>query len=141
METCAFCDIVADFSRARVVHEDDQTVAFFPLTPATWGHTLVIPRAHAADLWEMDATEVQYLMRAVLEVGRTLRAVLEPAGMNVIHSVGRAASQTVFHAHVHLVPREAGDAVGDIWPPRELPQDEAALDGLARRIRARGQGA
>ncbi|KOX47057.1 HIT family hydrolase [Streptomyces sp. NRRL F-7442] len=139
IETCTFCDIVANPTRARVVHEDDHTVAFFPLTPATWGHTLVVPRAHAADLWEMADVEVQHLMRTVLAVGRTLRGVLEPPGMNVIHSAGQAASQTVFHAHVHLVPRMPGDAMGEIWPPREPPRDETELDELAQRIRSRGR--
>ncbi|WP_409470371.1 HIT family protein [Streptomyces sp. HC307] len=139
METCAFCNIVAHHGRARVVHEDAHTVAFFPLTPATWGHTLVVPRTHAADLWDMEDAEVQRLMCSLLAVGRTLRVVLDPAGMNIIHSAGRAASQTVFHAHVHLVPRWDGDAVGNIWPPREPARDEAALDELARQIRAKGR--
>jgi histidine triad (HIT) family protein len=137
METCAFCGIVADPGRARVVHEDGHAIAFFPLTPATFGHTMVVPRTHAAELWEMDDTEVERLMRTVMAVGRRLRAVLEPDGMNVINSAGRAASQTVPHVHVHLVPRRHGDAMGDIWPPREEPRDEAALDALARRIRGR----
>ncbi|WP_030642813.1 MULTISPECIES: HIT family protein [Streptomyces] len=134
---CAFCGIVADPSRARVVYEDDHTVAFFPLAPATRGHTLVVPRTHAADLWEMADAEVQHLMRTVLAVGRALRVVLEPAGMNVIHSAGQVASQTVFHAHVHLVPRLPGDAMGEIWPPREPPRNETDLDELAQRIRSR----
>ncbi|MFD5709827.1 HIT family protein [Streptomyces pharetrae] len=138
MEPCAFCAVVADPDRARVVHEDAHTVAFFPLTPATWGHTLVVPRAHSADLWEMTGAEVGRLMDAVLTVGVILRSVLAPEGMNVINSAGRAATQTVFHTHVHLLPRHSGDAMGDFWPPRRAPRDEAALDGLAERLRAAG---
>ncbi|MER6344077.1 HIT family protein [Streptomyces sp. NPDC001595] len=138
MEPCVFCGIVADPARARIVHEDAHTLAFFPLTPATWGHTLVVPRAHSEDLWQMAEDEVRRLMDAVLTVGRTLRSVLAPEGMNVINSAGRAATQTVFHTHVHLVPRHTGDPMGDFWPPRTAPRDEAALDELAGRVRSAG---
>ncbi|MEV0493644.1 MULTISPECIES: HIT family protein [Streptomyces] len=136
MKTCDFCDIVANPTLARVVYEDAHAVAFFPLAPVTAGHTLVVPRVHAVDLWEMPERTVQQLTHAVLAVGRTLRAVLAPDGMNVINSAGRVASQTVFHVHVHLVPRRVGDAMGDFWPPRESACDEAALDELANRVRA-----
>ncbi|WP_240926333.1 HIT family protein [Streptomyces sp. JB150] len=138
MEACPFCAVVADPARARVVHEDAHTVAFFPLTPATRGHTMVVPRVHSADIWQMGEEEVGHLMDAVLTVGRLLRAVLAPEGVNIINSAGRAATQTVFHTHVHLVPRYRGDPMGDFWPPREAPRDEAALDGLAQRLRAAG---
>jgi histidine triad (HIT) family protein len=135
MKACAFCDIVANPSRARVICEDAHTMAFFPRAPATRGHTLVVPRTHVADLWAMDDTGAQLLMRTVLTVGRALRAVLEPAGMNVINSAGATASQTVFHTHVHLVPRWPGDAMGAIWPPRGAGfRDDAELDRLARRL-------
>ncbi|GAB2873831.1 HIT family protein [Streptomyces deserti] len=134
---CAFCEIVAGPGWARVVFEDEHTVAFFPLAPATRGHTLVVPRAHSSDLWAMDDAAVQRLTRAVLTVGRALRAVLEPDGINIINSAGAAASQTVLHTHVHLVPRWPGDPMGRIWPPREAAfEDEAALDEMARRISA-----
>ncbi|KUO18887.1 HIT family protein [Streptomyces dysideae] len=134
---CAFCGIVADPSRARVVYADAHTLAFFPLAPATRGHTLVVPRTHSADLWAMDETGVQKLTRAVLVVGRALRAALEPEGLNVVNSAGAVASQTVFHTHVHLVPRWPGDAMGPIWPPKGkgFPDDDAAvLDELAHRV-------
>ncbi|MEV0117018.1 HIT family protein [Streptomyces sp. NPDC050844] len=135
-EACAFCGIVADPSRARVVYADAHTLAFFPLTPAAKGHTLVVPRVHSADLWAMDETGVRRLMQSVLVVGRALRAALEPEGLNVINSTGGAASQTVFHTHVHLVPRWPGDAMGAIWPPKgEGPPDDAAvMSELARRV-------
>ncbi|MEV5318363.1 HIT domain-containing protein [Streptomyces sp. NPDC052687] len=136
MEACPFCAVVADPARARVVHEDAHTVAFCPLTPATRGHTMVVPRVHSADIWQMGEEEVGHLMGSVLSVGRLLRAVLAPEGVNIINSAGRAATQTVFHTHVHLVPRYRGDPMGDFWPPREAPRDEAVPDGPAQRLRA-----
>ncbi|MEU0985956.1 HIT domain-containing protein [Streptomyces sp. NPDC005953] len=139
MAECAFCAIVADPSRARVVHQDAHTLAFFPLAPAVRGHTLVIPRSHAPDLWALDDATAARLTQSVLRVGRALYEVLAPDGMNVINSAGAAASQTVFHVHVHLVPRWPGDAMGSIWPPKanRTPEEhgvDRGLDGLAARI-------
>ncbi|GAB2977607.1 HIT family protein [Streptomyces pseudoechinosporeus] len=138
-QACAFCEIVAGTGKARVVYENAHTVAFFPLAPATRGHTLVVPRAHAADLWAMDDVAAQRLFHTVLLVGGALRAVLEPDGMNVINSAGAEASQSVFHTHVHLVPRSPGDAMGPIWPPESAgfrDEDDAAKDALAARLSA-----
>ncbi|MEU6986093.1 HIT domain-containing protein [Streptomyces sp. NPDC046324] len=134
MDSCVFCDIVTDPSRARVVFSDAHTLAFFPLTPATRGHTLVVPRTHFADLWAMDDMSAEHLTRTTLTVGRALRSVLEPEGMNVVNSAGRAASQSVFHCHTHLVPRWPGDAMGPIWPPRGGGFDDDELDVLVDRV-------
>ncbi|MGW6904978.1 HIT family protein [Streptomyces sp. NPDC054940] len=138
-QDCVFCEIVAGTGEARVVHEDEHTLAFFPLAPATRGHTLVVPKAHAADLWVMDEAAAQRLFHTVMVVGRALREVLRPAGMNVVNSAGAVATQTVFHTHVHLVPRSPGDTMGSIWPPKGAGfryEDEAATDALAARLSA-----
>ncbi|MFH0521623.1 HIT family protein [Streptomyces sp. M41] len=138
-QPCVFCEIAAGTGSARMVYEDAHTLAFFPLAPATRGHTLVVPRAHSTDLWAMDETAVQHLFRTVLVVGNALRAVLGPDGMNVINSAGEVASQSVFHTHVHLVPRQPGDAMGPIWPPKgdaRRDRDDAAKDALAARLAA-----
>ncbi|MFD5037284.1 HIT family protein [Streptomyces sp. NPDC058377] len=135
MDSCVFCDIIDNPSKARTVFSDPYTVAFLPLAPATRGHTLVVPRTHFADLWTMDDPSVQHLTRTTLAVGRALRSVLEPEGMNVINSAGTAASQSVFHCHTHLVPRWQGDAMGPIWPPKGSAfGDDAELDALAGQI-------
>ncbi|MFI5554228.1 HIT family protein [Streptomyces sp. NPDC051738] len=138
-QDCVFCEIVAGTGEARVVHEDEHTLAFFPLAPATRGHTLVVPKAHTADLWVMDEAAAQRLFHTVMLVGRALREVLRPAGMNVVNSTGAVATQTVFHTHVHLVPRGPGDTMGSIWPPKGAGfryEDEAATDALATRLSA-----
>lgn len=115
---CEFCRLLSD-PATPLVYEDAHTVAFFPLNPATEGHTLVIPRAHVGDLFELDLATAQQLTRTTLLVSRALRSVVSPEGMNLIHSTGSAASQTVPHLHVHLVPRWTGDRMKDIWPPGE----------------------
>ncbi|MFI2304546.1 HIT family protein [Actinacidiphila glaucinigra] len=138
MHPCPFCSIAVGRGPARLIFEDDHAVVFFPLVPATLGHTLVVPRIHAPDLWAMASTEAEHLLATTLHVGAALRDHLAPEGMNVIHSAGSAASQTVFHAHVHLVPRWRGDAMGPLWPEEGAGvRDAAVLDVLADEVAAR----
>ena len=136
MSSCPFCDIVERRTPAEVVYETSTTLAFFPLEPATPGHTLVVTKQHVANFLEVPDSLVPSLWRTVTFVGNALREVLQPEGMNVISSAGHAASQSVFHIHVHLVPRWQGDAVGEIWPP-QVPTPEPLLEDVADRIRER----
>jgi histidine triad (HIT) family protein len=129
-----FCAIVAGTEPARIVHRDDDTVAFFPLKPAVLGHTLVIPTTHVPDIYELTPSISGRLMATVQAGALALRAALEPEGLNVINSNGRAASQTVFHLHVHLVPRWQDDHIGNIWPPSEA-WSETVKDEVADLVR------
>lgn len=134
---CDFCAIARGDDRSvEVVCEGEGWVAFFPLDPATPGHTLVIPRKHVADLWEADDQLGADLMRAVLRVGRAIRTALEPEGTNVITSAGEAAEQTVFHLHIHVVPRWRRDGFGRIWPLEDKRYQDDQLEDVADRIRA-----
>ncbi|MGW0285593.1 HIT family protein [Streptomyces sp. NPDC003236] len=135
VENCEFCSIGAGKAPALVVWQDVENLAFFPLRPAVVGHTLLIPKTHYKDLFGMPESALMSLMQAVAEVGRGLSRALRPDGMNVIHSAGRAASQTVFHAHVHLVPRWADDRFGGIWPPSE-PEASEVKNEIANLVRA-----
>ena len=129
-ETCAFCAIARGGDLAvREVYRNAQVVAFFPTEPATLGHTLIIPRAHVRDIWSLDADLVPALGLATLKLAGAIRRVLEPQGLNVIQSNGEAATQTVMHLHIHLVPRWEGDAIGQIWPPTTA-YSEAAKDDV-----------
>ena len=121
--SCPFCAIIMGEGWAREVCRDDHAVAFFPLRPAALGHTLVVPRRHIPDIWELPEAAVAHLSRAALRVAAALRAAVAPDGLNIIQSSGAAATQTVPHLHVHLVPRWAADAMGPIWPahPPQLP--------------------
>ena len=103
MQGCAFCRIVNRETPAEVVYETKSTLAFFPLEPATRGHTMVIPKRHIETFLDAEEADVPELGSTVLTVGRALRAVLAPEGMNMISSAGVAASQSVMHLHVHLV--------------------------------------
>lgn len=137
LEGCDFCAIArGEDDAAEVVCSAENWVAFFPLEPATPGHTLVIPRTHVPDLWAADAELAAELMRACVRVGRAIQQSVTPEGMNLISSAGSAAEQTVFHLHIHLVPRWHRDGFGAIWPRGPRYEDELLLEGIADRIRA-----
>jgi histidine triad (HIT) family protein len=131
---CPFCLIVRGEGSAKIVFQDADVVAFFPTEPAILGHTLVIPTRHVKDVWGLPVEEATPLWQAVLGLAHAVRRAMKPDGLNIINSAGDAASQTIFHLHLHVVPRWYGDPIGNIWPPpNELwsgdAQDEA-LDEL-----------
>jgi histidine triad (HIT) family protein len=133
---CPFCAIARGGDpSAKMLCGDASWVAFFPVAPATPGHTLVIPRNHVRDVWALSPDLGHDLMQGVVRVGRALQEVLQPEGMNLISSAGRAAEQTVFHLHLHVVPRWQGDGIGRIWP-REDRMAEGLREDLAEAIRA-----
>ena len=132
---CEFCKIIRREAPARIVCTTNDTLAFFPLMPAARGHTLVVPRKHIADIWSLDPGLAPAIMQAVLMVSHALRVALEPDGLNLINSTGEAASQTIRHLHMHLVPRWRHDHIGDIWPPKN-PWRGDALDEIAEAVRA-----
>jgi histidine triad (HIT) family protein len=135
VEDCKFCEIARGNSTAEIVCEGEHWVAFFPLEPATPGHTLVIPRDHIRDLWEASESQGRDLMSAVLRVGRGIEVALHPDGLNLITSAGAAAEQTVEHLHLHVVPRWTDDGFGHIWPPK-MPMRREFKRDAADRIRA-----
>jgi histidine triad (HIT) family protein len=133
-DSCPFCRIVLRIDHAQIVCETQTALAFFPLEPVALGHTLVIPKTHVTDLWTMDDSLAGGIMDAVLRVGRAIRVSMSPHGLNLISSAGEAASQTVFHLHLHVVPRWTGDHIGEIWPPSQ-PWPEPAKDDVADLVR------
>lgn len=132
---CPFCEIVQmDDPDAREVYRDKYVVAFFPLEPATLGHTLVVPRQHIPDIWSIDEDTASRLAQVVIRLSNVMRKALQPEGLNVIQSNGEAATQTVPHLHVHLLPRWTGDGVGRIWP-RETNYSEDQKDVAWEKLR------
>jgi histidine triad (HIT) family protein len=131
---CEFCRIVRGEEAARVVCSTSDTLAFFPLEPAALGHTLIVPRKHVRDLWSADPQLASSLMATVIQVGRALDKALHPDGMNLISSAGEAASQSIFHLHLHLIPRWANDHIRNLWPPSE-PWGEEVKDEVADLVR------
>lgn len=135
-EECPFCEIIdRDAPDVREVYRDENVVAFFPTDPAVLGHTLVVPRRHVPDVWALRTDEAAQLSAAVVRLAEAVRAAVRPEGLNVIQSNGAAATQTVPHLHVHLVPRNEGDAMGPIWP-EETNYSDAQKDGALTQVKA-----
>jgi histidine triad (HIT) family protein len=139
MGECIFCDIVAGTAPAEVLYEDESAVAFLDIAQATEGHTLVVPREHCVDLFDIGEDRAAEVMRTAVRVADILKAALGAEGMNLINASGRIAWQQVFHFHLHLVPRYAIDELALPWQPGEGVPPER-LSNLAERVRAAGLG-
>ena len=131
---CLFCKIVAGEVPATRVREDDRTVAFMDINPATRGHMLVIPREHSTNLLEIGSEDLAACAATAKELAALVIERLGADGVNVINSCGRAAWQTVFHFHLHVIPRYAADPLRLPWTPQPGDRDEiaAAAAALAR---------
>jgi histidine triad (HIT) family protein len=131
---CLFCKIVAGDLPATVVDQDDRTITFMDINPATKGHALVIPRDHASDLIEVPEEDLAACMAAAQRLAKKARARLGADGVNLLNSCGPAAWQTVFHFHVHVVPRYADDPLELPWTPK--PGDEEEIKAAAAELTA-----
>jgi histidine triad (HIT) family protein len=123
---CLFCKIVRGELPATVVREDDRTVAFMDINPATRGHLLVVPREHAKDVLEIGDEDLAACATAAKELTGLVRERLHADGVNLINSCGREAWQTVFHFHLHVIPRYTGDPLRLPWTPAPGDRDEIA---------------
>ncbi|HEX2103325.1 MAG TPA: HIT domain-containing protein [Solirubrobacteraceae bacterium] len=131
---CIFCKIVAGELPGTIVAEDERTVAFMDISPATRGHALVVPRRHAADLGEVDDDDLAACAAAARRLAQRARDALGADGVNLMNSWGRSAWQTVFHFHVHVIPRYADDPLQLPWKP--APGDEGEIAAAADALRA-----
>jgi len=134
MSDCVFCKIVAKQIPATVVHEDEHTVAFMDLGQVNPGHVLVVAKAHVENLYGLDDVNAAAVFRTVARVARAIRDAFAPPGLSVYQANGRPAGQTVFHFHVHLVPRHEGDGMALTWPAKNPPREN--LEHHATKIRA-----
>jgi histidine triad (HIT) family protein len=130
---CLFCKIVAGEIPSQRVDEDERTVAFMDINPATRGHALVVPRRHAANLLEIDADDLAATVAAAQRLARTVVERFDADGVNLINSCGAAAWQTVFHFHIHVIPRYAGDPMRLPWTP--TPGDPGEIAAAAETLR------
>jgi histidine triad (HIT) family protein len=130
---CLFCGIVAGDVPAQIVDSDEHTVAFMDINPATRGHALVVPRTHSTDLMDVADEDLERTMLAVRRLVTKMEAALEPDGFNVLNACRPAAWQTIFHFHLHVIPRYEDDPLKLPWIPRGAPEEEIAA--VADRIR------
>jgi len=133
-DDCIFCAIASGKGRAEIVQSDEWTVAFLDINPATRGHSLVIPRVHSENLYDISDDDLTATLLAARRLAETMRRTIEPAGVNVLNSTGRAAWQSVFHFHLHVIPRYLDDPLELPWLPG--PVDFSELGQVAGELRA-----
>jgi len=130
---CIFCRIARHEAPAHIVYEDDRTAAFLDINPVSRGHTLVVPKWHYRDLFAIPGEELQAVILTAQRVAHALIEGLGATGGNVLHASGAVAGQTVFHFHLHLIPRREGDGLQP-WPGSGYRETD--FEGVAQRIRA-----
>jgi histidine triad (HIT) family protein len=130
---CIFCKIVAGEVPATIVDEDERTLAFMDINPATRGHALVIPREHSRDLLEISTDDLQATVVAAQRLARKVSERLDTDGITLLNSCGKAAWQTVFHFHIHVIARYDDDPLRLPWTP--APGDRDEISATAAELR------
>ena len=123
---CIFCKIVAGELPVTIVGEDERTISFLDISPATRGHALVIPREHSADLLTVEREDLTAVALAAQRLTGRMKERLGADGVNLLNSCGAVAFQTVFHFHMHVIPRYEGDPVRLPWVPAAGDSEQIA---------------
>ena len=138
--TCPFCRIVRGDEPALLIYDDATSIAFLDRDPAAEGHTLVVPRMHSRNLFDVEPASADALFSSAVRVARLLNSALHPDGLTMIQTNEPAGWQSVFHFHLHLVPRWKGDNLVQPWHAGRTPSD-ALVATRSRILHADGDGA
>ncbi|MDM5328371.1 HIT family protein [Neobacillus sp. CF12] len=135
MSNCIFCKIVNGDIPSAKVFENEHVLAFLDISQVTKGHTLVIPKVHKENLFELTPDIAKNLFESVPAIANALKKEFEPIGLNTVNNNGEAAGQTVFHFHMHLIPRYGnGDGFGAVWKTNTSDYTQATLKDMAANI-------
>ena len=129
---CKFCEIINGNIPAQVVYRDDTVIALLDIHPHSRGHTLVCPIQHYADMCDMPESTFRDVMTAAQRIAQHYRETLGATGTNILNASGKDAQQSVFHYHLHLLPRYPGDGI-DAWP--QMPDWKGDLDEILKLAR------
>lgn len=135
MSDCIFCKIVNGEIPAAKVFENEYVLAFLDISQVTKGHTLVIPKVHKENLFELTPDIAKNLFESVPAIANALKEEYKPLGLNLVNNNGEQAGQTVFHFHVHLIPRYGqGDGFGAVWKSNTSDYTPQTLKEMAANI-------
>ncbi len=132
MDDCVICKLVNDKLPSWVIYEDDDVICFLPLELEAFGHTLIAPKAHHADLFSVPAEILENIFAVVQKVALHYRKAIGATGVNLLHASGVSAGQSVPHLHFHLIPRFENDGL-DAWP--SFPETQHNKDELLKELR------
>jgi histidine triad (HIT) family protein len=134
MDECIFCKIVKREVPATIVYEDDLTLAFMDIGHVNPGHTIVALKPHIANIYGLDDSQAVAVFRTAMRLAQALKKAMQPAGMTLLQANEVAGGQTVFHFHIHVLPRHANDGAAITWPARRPSREE--LEHYASQIKA-----
>ncbi|WP_066394689.1 HIT family protein [Neobacillus mesonae] len=135
MSECIFCKIVNGEIPSSKVFENEHVVAFMDISQVTKGHTLVIPKVHKENLYELTPEIAKNIFEVVPTIANALKTEFELVGLNLVNNNGEKAGQTVFHFHVHLIPRYGkGDGFGAVWKNNQSDYTPQMLSQMAADI-------
>ncbi|WP_075981526.1 HIT family protein [Bacillus massilinigeriensis] len=135
MSDCIFCKIINGEIPAAKVYEDENVLAFIDISQVTKGHTLVIPKVHKENIYELTPEISKNIFEVIPKIANGINKAYQPIGLNLVNNNGEAAGQTVFHYHVHLLPRYGkGDGFGAVWKTHESEYTPEELQTIAKEI-------
>jgi histidine triad (HIT) family protein len=134
VDDCVFCKIIDGQLPSMKIDEDDSTLTFMDIHPLSSGHCLVVPKRHAATIFEADVRDLEAAIVTAKRVALAIQEALRPDGLNVLQANGAAAFQSVPHFHLHLIPRWTDDGKGFDW--KEVPGNREAIMKVGERIRS-----
>lgn len=136
MSDCIFCKIVNGEIPSAKVFENEHVMAFLDISQITKGHTLIIPKIHNENIYDLSAEAARNIFEVVPQLANAIKEQFNPVGMNVITNTGEQAGQTVFHYHMHLIPRYgSGDGFGAVWKSHQSDYTPADLQEIADGIK------
>jgi len=134
MEECIFCKIIKGEIPCFKVYEDDRVLAFEDINPISRGHTLVIPKNHAENIWEISEEDLLAIHRAAKKIATAIRETLNPVGVACLQLNGRGVSQVVMHYHLHLMPRGSEEPELPVSRWELKPGDQDEIKRIAEQI-------
>lgn len=132
MNECVFCKLVHNELPSWIIYEDENIICFLPLEAEAFGHTLIAPKKHYADLFSIPIETLNCIIAVAQKVAVHYKTAIGAAGINLLHASGIAAQQSVLHFHIHLIPRFENDGL-NAWP--KLPGAQNDNDELIRKLR------
>lgn len=134
-ENCIFCKIIHGDIPAAKVFENEHVLAFLDISQVTKGHTLVIPKLHQQDIFELKPDTAKELFSVVPKIANAIKEAYDPIGLNILNNNGKPAGQAVFHYHLHLIPRFGkGDGFGAVWKDHSNEYTNENLQQIAKEI-------
>lgn len=132
-QDCVFCKIISGEIPSATIYENSKFKVIMDIAPANKGHVLILPKEHFDNIYDIDTATAGQLFELAAMVARALKSVLDCDGMNILQNNGTVAGQTVFHFHMHIIPRYEGDTVNVGW--KELSYEDGEMEQLREAIR------